>query len=65
MASERLKLKCATCGKAVDYHKRAENPHFPFCAERCKLLDLGKWFSEEHRISEPTDDAIQQGGEGQ
>jgi hypothetical protein len=25
----------------------------PFCSERCKLIDLGKWLGEEHRISEP------------
>lgn len=25
----------------------------PFCSKRCKLLDLGKWFSEEHKVSEP------------
>ncbi|HEY1490256.1 MAG TPA: DNA gyrase inhibitor YacG [Verrucomicrobiae bacterium] len=25
----------------------------PFCSERCKLVDLGKWFAGEHAISEP------------
>jgi len=25
----------------------------PFCSHRCKLIDLGKWFSEENRVSEP------------
>jgi endogenous inhibitor of DNA gyrase (YacG/DUF329 family) len=24
----------------------------PFCSRRCKLIDLGKWLSEEHAISE-------------
>ena len=24
-----------------------------FCSKRCKLVDLGQWFSEEHKISEP------------
>ncbi len=23
----------------------------PFCSERCRLIDLGQWFGEEHRIS--------------
>jgi hypothetical protein len=27
-----------------------ENPWRPFCSERCKLLDLGKWASEEYRV---------------
>ena len=25
----------------------------PFCSERCKLIDLGKWASEEYVISTP------------
>jgi hypothetical protein len=28
-------------------------PPGPFCSERCKLVDLGKWLGEEYRISEP------------
>jgi endogenous inhibitor of DNA gyrase (YacG/DUF329 family) len=27
------------------------NPFRPFCSERCRLIDLGKWASEEYRIS--------------
>ncbi|MFQ5687256.1 MAG: DNA gyrase inhibitor YacG [Candidatus Scalindua sp.] len=29
-------------------------PTFPFCSERCKLVDLGLWFDGERRIEEPT-----------
>jgi len=29
------------------------NTFAPFCSERCKLIDLGKWFSGENAISEP------------
>ena len=25
----------------------------PFCSERCKMADLGRWLGEEYRISEP------------
>ncbi|RKX31216.1 MAG: DNA gyrase inhibitor YacG [Verrucomicrobia bacterium] len=25
----------------------------PFCSERCKLIDMGRWFEEGYRISEP------------
>ena len=25
----------------------------PFCSQRCKLIDLGKWLGEEHAIFEP------------
>jgi hypothetical protein len=27
-----------------------DNPHRPFCSERCKLLDLGQWADESYRI---------------
>jgi endogenous inhibitor of DNA gyrase (YacG/DUF329 family) len=28
-----------------------ESPSGPFCSERSRLLDLGQWFEEGHRIS--------------
>ena len=30
----------------------ATSTDFPFCSERCRLLDLGKWASEEYKVSE-------------
>lgn len=39
---------CPRCGEPVDWTR---NPRWkPFCSERCKLIDLGAWFSEEHAI---------------
>ena len=26
---------------------------FPFCSERCRLLDLGAWASEKYVVSDP------------
>lgn len=43
-------VKCPTCKKIGGWF--SEN-FGPFCSERCKLVDLGKWFSGEHAISEP------------
>jgi endogenous inhibitor of DNA gyrase (YacG/DUF329 family) len=28
----------------------AESPFRPFCSERCKMIDLGAWASEEYRV---------------
>jgi hypothetical protein len=42
-------MKCPICKKEVALGA----PDFPFCSERCRMLDLGKWASEEYRISEP------------
>lgn len=45
-------VPCPQCGKAARWAK--DNPFRPFCCERCKLIDLGAWASEAHRI--PGDD---------
>jgi endogenous inhibitor of DNA gyrase (YacG/DUF329 family) len=29
-------------------------PDFPFCSERCRLIDLGVWFDEGYRIPGPS-----------
>lgn len=42
--------KCPTCKTTVD---SAKNPEFPFCSERCRLLDLGAWAAERYVVSEP------------
>ena len=38
---------CPNCGKPSEWQ---DNPHRPFCSERCKLVDLGKWVNEEYRV---------------
>lgn len=42
---------CPICKKPVP--PRETNPAAPFCCERCKLLDLGKWLGEEYRVPGP------------
>jgi endogenous inhibitor of DNA gyrase (YacG/DUF329 family) len=48
-----MKWRCPICRKATDSETSVE---FPFCGERCKLLDLGNWASEKYVISEPVID---------
>ena len=45
-----MKVKCPTCKRTGDWFA---GPFGPFCSKRCRLVDLGKWFGEEHAISEP------------
>ncbi len=44
---------CPICKKPTDTETHAD---FPFCSERCRLLDLGNWASEKYVISEPAFD---------
>ena len=45
-------LFCPTCRKVV----LANDPEFPFCSDRCRILDLGKWASGVYVISSPIHD---------
>ncbi len=40
---------CPTCNQASVL--TSANPWRPFCSERCKLIDLGSWAAEEHKIA--------------
>ena len=42
-------LLCPTCRKVV----LLGSEDFPFCSDRCRLLDLGKWASGDYKISSP------------
>ena len=42
-------MKCPICKKDV----APESGYYPFCSERCKLIDLGNWASERYVISTP------------
>ncbi len=45
----KLKLNCPTCKKTV----LASNEDFPFCSDRCRRIDLGKWAMGVYKISSP------------
>jgi endogenous inhibitor of DNA gyrase (YacG/DUF329 family) len=47
-----VKLRCPICKKSV----KSSDADFPFCSDRCRLIDLGKWASGGYVISSPTAD---------
>jgi endogenous inhibitor of DNA gyrase (YacG/DUF329 family) len=42
-----LVVRCPICRTEVPWE---ENPHRPFCSERCRLMDLGAWAGGRYRI---------------
>lgn len=44
-------VKCPHCGKEVEWSPK--NKFRPFCCERCKQIDLGRWAAEENVIKTP------------
>ena len=54
-----MRVKCPTCRREMDWS--ADNASRPFCSERCRLIDLGAWFTSKHAI--PGDAADPEDGE--
>ena len=42
-------LRCPTCAELVLF----DGEDFPFCSDRCRKIDLGKWASGVYKISSP------------
>ncbi len=40
-------VKCPICEKPVVWK---DNPHRPFCCERCRLIDLGNWADNSYSL---------------
>ncbi|MFY9939912.1 MAG: DNA gyrase inhibitor YacG [Silvibacterium sp.] len=64
MGTQKLALRCPTCRTLVT----AKDEFFPFCTDRCRVIDLGKWASGAYRISSPVVDpevleGLEKGGE--
>jgi hypothetical protein len=49
----RLRIRCPICRKTV----KGTDADFPFCSERCRTIDLGKWASGAYVISSPLKDS--------
>jgi len=47
-----MKCRCPICNKTCGENPK-ENKFYPFCSERCKLIDLGKWLDSEYKVSTP------------
>ena len=48
-------VPCPSCRSAVPLSPRPAD--FPFCSERCRLLDLGSWMDGSYSIPAEEDDA--------
>jgi uncharacterized protein len=48
-----MKHRCPICKSVTDSDAHAD---FPFCSERCRLLDLGAWATEKYVVSDPVFD---------
>ncbi|HEX6806311.1 MAG TPA: DNA gyrase inhibitor YacG [Terriglobales bacterium] len=54
----KISVKCPTCKQAV----KSTSEDFPFCSERCRVIDLGKWASGQYVVSSPLRDTSDASG---
>jgi endogenous inhibitor of DNA gyrase (YacG/DUF329 family) len=46
---QEFRPRCPTCDMLVE--PDVANKFLPFCSQRCRLIDLGRWLNEEHRLT--------------
>ena len=51
MANKKV-LRCPTCRTLV----LEKNADYPFCSDRCRRIDLGKWAAGDYKVSTPIQD---------
>ena len=47
-----IKGRCPICSKTFSVAKLDDSPSFPFCSDRCRLIDLGRWIDGSYNIPE-------------
>jgi hypothetical protein len=52
MAAKTIK-KCPICGKPTDPGRR----DYPFCSDRCRVIDLANWSSEAYVVHRPLNES--------
>lgn len=56
-------MRCPICKREVpEPQPDAPRGHFPFCSDRCKLIDLGRWLGGRYQIPVTPDDEAHDGG---
>jgi uncharacterized protein len=57
-----IKVRCPICSKRLEIQALDDLPSFPFCSERCKLVDLGRWIDGSYTI--PVTNPSEKEGDG-
>jgi endogenous inhibitor of DNA gyrase (YacG/DUF329 family) len=51
-------MRCPICGREFD---PAQSPAKPFCSDRCRTIDLGRWLGEAYQLPKVLDPEEDQG----
>ena len=47
-----IRSRCPICSKGYEVAKIDDLPTFPFCSDRCRLVDLGRWLGDDYAVPE-------------
>jgi endogenous inhibitor of DNA gyrase (YacG/DUF329 family) len=45
-----IQVRCPICATSLQIKTIDDLPSFPFCSERCRLIDLGRWVDEKYAV---------------
>ncbi|HEV3166630.1 MAG TPA: DNA gyrase inhibitor YacG [Isosphaeraceae bacterium] len=45
-----IRGRCPICSKTFEIASLDDLPSFPFCSDRCKLIDLGRWIDGAYAV---------------
>ena len=48
-----IRGRCPICAEAFEIESLDDLPSFPFCSDRCRLIDLGRWIDGDYAIPDP------------
>ncbi|WP_207539886.1 DNA gyrase inhibitor YacG [Sabulicella rubraurantiaca] len=48
--------RCPVCGQPSAPRRPGERSAFPFCSDRCRQVDLARWFGERYGIAADEED---------
>ncbi len=45
-----IRGRCPICAKSFEGASLDDLPGSPFCSERCRLIDLGRWIDQAYTV---------------
>jgi endogenous inhibitor of DNA gyrase (YacG/DUF329 family) len=51
-----MQFECPICQKPAAKPTLGRVCFFPFCSERCRMVDLGKWLDSDYRVAVTADE---------
>ena len=50
-------VRCPVCGRQF---QPEQSPAMPFCGQRCRLVDLGRWLDQRYALPQGYEEEAQQ-----